>query len=211
MTHLVLHLCHSWFTFGLIREAVGDAENAAGKREETLTAVRHTDGPEEKTTPQDRLPDVRSTGGKTRALRFLLLAFSLRDSERQSLGRTTRGRRVVAPQLQPAAQPIRRGACQTTGFARQTKERRGMPDHTNKPNCLVAGCNEPTRSRGLCEDHYSDARRQLRLTNGTWADLEKAGLALPRGVQRLNDFSRQVREASLCQPPATATESPSGK
>lgn len=63
-----------------------------------------------------------------------------------------------------------------------------MPQST----CLVAGCNQKAYSRGLCIQHYQAASYQLKRTGKTWADLESAGLALPRGVQRRSDFADEV-------------------
>jgi len=56
-----------------------------------------------------------------------------------------------------------------------------MPTKKNEelPNCLVPDCSEVQRTRGLCKKHYSIALRVVNAGAITWAQLEKAGKALP--------------------------------
>ena len=45
--------------------------------------------------------------------------------------------------------------------------------------CLVPGCNEPAKTRGLCATHYMYAHRLVTRGKTTWAELEKEGKCLP--------------------------------
>lgn len=67
-----------------------------------------------------------------------------------------------------------------------------MPEYRK---CLVRGCDRPVFSRGLCARHYQSANYHRKRAKKSWADLEAAGLALPRGAQRRSDFTNQVAEA----------------
>lgn len=45
--------------------------------------------------------------------------------------------------------------------------------------CLVPGCSELDRTRGLCPTHYLCALRVIQAGKATWAELESAGKAKP--------------------------------
>lgn len=48
-----------------------------------------------------------------------------------------------------------------------------------KPKCLVRGCKEPRRTRGMCEGCYHSALSMVKSGEKTWDDFIKAGEALP--------------------------------
>lgn len=50
---------------------------------------------------------------------------------------------------------------------------------SKKGKCLVRGCQEPIKSRGLCSTHYQAAIRQIEKQPTTWEQLEAEGLAKP--------------------------------
>jgi hypothetical protein len=45
------------------------------------------------------------------------------------------------------------------------------------PIACVTGCGRKARQRGLCAQHYAQARRRVSRGEVTWAELEKAGQA----------------------------------
>ena len=46
------------------------------------------------------------------------------------------------------------------------------------PKCLVPGCNNEAKTRGLCSTHYMYAHRLVTRGKTTWAELEKQGKCL---------------------------------
>lgn len=48
--------------------------------------------------------------------------------------------------------------------------------------CAYYGCNNTTRTRGLCHGHYQTARAYIRKGKTTEAYLESQGLMLPKGT-----------------------------
>lgn len=84
---------------------------------------------------------------------------------------------------------------------------------TEPEKCLDGDCCEDVYARGLCAVHYRKAKYRLNQTGATWEDLEKAGLALPRGRKRLDDFDRRVVSAvtssnadTTCPAPANPSQ-----
>jgi len=66
--------------------------------------------------------------------------------------------------------------------------------HCERPKCLVEGCDEPKKCRGLCAACYSIAR--LRVNSGlvTWSDLVSMGLALEVEERPRNPFASALEE-----------------
>jgi len=54
----------------------------------------------------------------------------------------------------------------------------GLNIELDKGTCLVPGCNNPAKTRGLCATHYMYAHRLVSRGKTTWADLEKEGKCL---------------------------------
>lgn len=55
----------------------------------------------------------------------------------------------------------------------------GLKIVPDKGTCLVPGCNQPAKTRGLCPTHYMYAHRLVSRGKTTWAVLEQEGKCLP--------------------------------
>lgn len=61
---------------------------------------------------------------------------------------------------------------------------------SKQPNkCLYPKCKLKARSRGLCASHYANARNLVVRKGWKWAELEKAGKAMPTG----SEFTKWLR------------------
>ena len=72
----------------------------------------------------------------------------------------------------------------------------GNPVNSAKPCCMAPGCKGKPRSRGLCENCYTKAKRLVALGTVTWEQLVAAGRCLP-AVDRI---TRWLLEAAKFQP-----------
>jgi hypothetical protein len=54
----------------------------------------------------------------------------------------------------------------------------GLQIETNTPDCLVPGCNNEAKTRGLCSTHYMYAHRLVARYKTTWQELEEQGKCL---------------------------------
>ena len=54
----------------------------------------------------------------------------------------------------------------------------GFQIELSKTKCLVPGCNNDAKTRGLCSTHYMYAHRLVTRGKTTWAELEKQGKCL---------------------------------
>lgn len=59
--------------------------------------------------------------------------------------------------------------------------------------CILRGCSQPVRSKGLCERHYLQAYKQVKRHDVTWTWLVRNGLALPS--KRITDISKAINRA----------------
>lgn len=55
-----------------------------------------------------------------------------------------------------------------------------MKNKTKSPKCLVPGCANEAKTRGLCPTHYNYVCRLIREKRTTWAKLERNKKVLPR-------------------------------
>jgi len=53
-----------------------------------------------------------------------------------------------------------------------------LEEQKSIPDCLVPGCTNEAKTRGLCSTHYMYAHRLVTRGKTTWAELEAAGKCL---------------------------------
>ena len=76
--------------------------------------------------------------------------------------------------------------------------RKSQPE-TNNVECLVPGCTNEAKSRGLCGNCYTAARNAVKGGKTTWEKLEKAGLALASSRQE-SAFAKAFGELGQLTP-----------
>ena len=72
--------------------------------------------------------------------------------------------------------------------------------------CLIDGCEQEAKSRGLCTNCYQLARLQVRANKVTWEQLEQMGLAVSstHAGDSMSKFQRALNKAT--QPDAEVAE-----
>lgn len=68
-------------------------------------------------------------------------------------------------------------------------------DTTISSYCLISGCGELPKSRGLCGQHYAIARGRVKSGKLSWGQLEILGLSMPVSVSQSGRFVSEFDEA----------------
>lgn len=74
----------------------------------------------------------------------------------------------------------------TTSITRNTEMARMQ-------RCIVNGCKNPAKYRGLCRPCYCAAWRSIKAGETTWEKLEREKKVLPRNHARTTAFTRAVK------------------
>lgn len=68
-----------------------------------------------------------------------------------------------------------------------------MNADAKKRLCMYPKCKRPSRSRGLCGNHYTMARKLVESEETTWPHLELEGKCLPAKCMNASDWFLSVK------------------